>query len=250
MSSEDNLIHFPGSKKGNTDKDKSSSEKEAGASSVKGNVIYFSGSREKNTSSVDESKKDSVQQEGKKDNVISSVPSEGSVEKKQKGQHYAFAAVACSLCLMLVSFPFLNQYKLKSPARGLASEKQRSQEKAVLHLIQTGQRKLAGIGRKPRVKDVFFVELLRSRYDVRWHKGKLVYAVLLKDQEPVPMPDTGKMVDQYSSLFPAHSSIRKLDSVSGDLEIYELKDSEGLNTAQLEALKDVEGGLLSIHVEW
>ena len=246
MSSEDNLIHFPGSKKGNKDKDKSSSEENAEASSVKQNVIYFSASRKKNTSSVEESKKDFVQQ----DSVISSVPPEDPVEKKQKGQHYAFAAVACSLCLMLVSFPFLNQYKLQSPARGLASEKQRSQEKAALHLIQTGQRKLAGIGRKPRVKDVFFVELLRSRYDVRWHKGKLVYAVLLKDQEPVPMPDTGKMVNQYSALFPAHSSIRKLDSVSGDLEIYELKDSEGLNTAQLEALKDVEGGLLSIHVEW
>jgi hypothetical protein len=266
MSSEDNLIRFPGSKKGSKDKNKSYSEENAGVSSVKENVISFSVSREKNTRSVDESKKDSIQQEGRRDNVIFSVPSEGLVKKNQKSHHYAFAAVACSLCLMLVSFPFLNQYKPESlPSRGLACSPEDKQcrmtevqkwskhlqkEKEALHLIHTGQRKLASIGRKPRVKDVFFIELLRSRYDVRWHKGKLVYAVLLKDQEPVPMPDTGKVVNQYSSLFPAHSSIRKLDSISGDLEVYELKDSEGLNTAQVEALKDVEGGLLSIHVEW
>ena len=252
MSSEDNLIHFPGSKNGKQNQNKSYSKGDDDTvSSFKENVISFSKLQESNTTSVNESKKDSVQQEEEKDNAISFLSSENLVKKKQKGHHYTFAAVACSLCLMLVSFPFLNRYNPGSQSRGIASEEQRSQEKIFLNLIQTGQRKLASIGRKPRVKDVFSVELLRSRYDVRWHKGKLVYAILLEDKEPVPIPETDKMVNQYSSLFPNYSSIRKLDSISGeDLEVYELKDSEGLNTAQVETLKDVEGGVLSIHVAW
>lgn len=256
MSSEDNLIRFPGTKKESkqTQKESKLKEKNGTVASVRENVIYFSGSSEVGTTSVKKSRKYDVQKKNRGVSFASSGDREEGKEflqeENRRGYNYAFAAVACSLFLMLVSFPFLNQYKQSSQLRGIASEEQRSQEKTVLNLIHTGQRKLASIGRKPAVKDIFSVELLRSRYDIRWHNGKLVYAVLLENKEPLALPDTHKIVNRYSSLFPSHSSIRKLDSVSGDLEVYELKDSEGLNTAQVESLKDVEGRLLSIHVSW
>ncbi len=124
----------------------------------------------------------------------------------------------------------------------------RQQEKA-LRLISTGQRKLANIGQKPEIKDIFSIETLSARYNVRWKRGKLVYAILLPGKEPVLLPTTDQVVNKHKEIFPTHVMIRKLDSLSGDLEIYELRDDEGLIIAQVETLRDEGGRALSIHVQ-
>ena len=124
----------------------------------------------------------------------------------------------------------------------------RQQEKA-LRLISTGQRKMASIGQKPEIKDIFSIETLSARYNVRWKRGKLVYAVLLPGKEPVLLPTTDQVVNKHKEIFPTHVMIRKLDSLSGDLEIYELRDDEGLIIAQVETLRDEGGRALSIHVQ-
>ena len=159
----------------------------------------------------------------------------------------------------------MSRYGGVSPDRGLACdsedlacESQRQQESLrkknqklkevnTLQLIQTGQRGVASIGAKPKMKDVFSMELLDSRYDIKWKRGKLVYAVLLENHTPVRLPAMHKVVARYHSLFPAYSNIiSKLDDLSGDLELYVLLDAEGIQTAEVEALRDMEGRLLSI----
>lgn len=259
MSSDDNLIQFPGLKKRNEQRQKESSiaEENKASFSFKEDVINFPGSQKMDTPSVEEQRKESVDSTFSK-NGRASDSSETSIQNTQgnhRNSQYTFAAVTCALCLMLVGFPFLNRYSQNSESRGLAAnqgeaENIQLQEEKALNLIQSGQRKIASIGKKPGVKDIFSIEFLKSRYNVRWNEGKLVYAVLLEDREPVTVANTDKIVGQYGSLFPAYTNIRKLDSLSGDLEIYELQDKEGLNTAQVETLKDVEGRLLSIHVTW
>ena len=271
--SDDNVIPFPGLKKKDKQFQKESNIKEEGRalSSFEEDVIPFPCSRKTGLSLMNEYQKESAtvsgenstfSEERKKPDKSNVIHSRDTKENDKKSQ-YTFTSVACALCLMLVGFPFLNQYS-QGPDRGLASadqeeekvrlreeeESRRLQEERALNLIQTGQRKIASIGERPEVRDVFSIELLKSRYNVRWSRGKLVYAVLLKNQDPVDVVATDKIVDQYSSLFPSHTSIRKLDSLSGDLEIYELQNAEGLNAAQVETLKDVEGKLLSIHVAW
>ena len=192
-----------------------------------------------------------------------------SAGKNSKKNFYITASVTSALCLMLVGFPFVSN--LSNEERGLAcvsddleciqreqKEKERlkreqekilSFEREALSLIKTGQRGLASIGRKPDIKDIFLIERLKSNYQVRWNRDRLVYAVLLEDRTPVFLPPVDQLVREYNSLFPKHVSIKRLDALSGDMEIYELKDAEGLNVAQVEALKDRAGRVISIHVQ-
>ena len=192
-----------------------------------------------------------------------------SAGKNSKKNFYITASVTSALCLMLVGFPFVSN--LSNEERGLAcvsddleciqreqKEKERlkreqekilSFEREALSLIKTGQRELASIGRKPDIKDIFLIERLKSNYQVRWNRDRLVYAVLLEDRTPVFLPPVDQLVREYNSLFPKHVSIKRLDALSGDMEIYELKDAEGLNVAQVEALKDRAGRVISIHVQ-
>ena len=124
----------------------------------------------------------------------------------------------------------------------------KQREQKMLDLIKSGQRRLASIGIKPAIRDVFSIQVLKSRYDTRWKRGKLVYAVLLEDREPVYLPSTDKVVNEYEALFPSYAHIKKLSTVSNDLEIYELRDTDGSHTAEVETLRDINGKLLSIHV--
>ncbi len=248
--------------------------------------------------------------------------SSGGGGESLSGKKFHYVGVACALCFMLVSVPFLNQKN----ARGLASSlksalpvkiikpdgtqykvdlyenengalklnlleegnlsdrnpssvekdsflgtfksvfgfsnrdpdnedkekiktKWRVQQDKALYLINKGQRKLAGIGRDPQARDIFSIEELNSSYNVKWRRGKLVYAILLPGKSPVLLPTTEHIVRRYREIFPAHRVIRKLDSLSGDLEIYELRNAEGLITAQVETLRDEKGRVLSIHVQ-
>ena len=124
----------------------------------------------------------SVEQESEK-----SGPDSAGENSNKKS--YITASVASALCLMLVGFPFVSN--LSNEERGLACvsddleciqreqrEKERlkreqeeilSFEKKALNLIQNGQRKLASIGRKPDIKDIFSIERLKSNYQVRWN---------------------------------------------------------------------------------
>ena len=122
------------------------------------------------------------------------------------------------------------------------------QQQKALYLIKTGQRKLASVGREPRTKELFSMQVLKSRYNTRWKRGKLLYATLRENTEPVPLPAMDQVIHQYDSLFPQHTSVRKLSSDSEEVEIYELQNEEGNNTAQVETLKDIEGRMLSINV--
>ena len=124
----------------------------------------------------------------------------------------------------------------------------RQQDQKAQYLIKTGQRKLASIGREPRAKELFSMEVLKSRYNTRWKRGKLLYATLRENTEPVPLPAMEQVIHQYDSLFPQHTTIRKLSSTSEEIEIYELQNEEDNNTAQVETLKDIEGRMLSINV--
>ena len=190
--------------------------------------------------------------------------------ENSKKNVYTTASVTSALCLMLVGFPFFSNINNETK-RGLdcASEdlecierenrerkrltreenRIRKRDKRALRLIQSGRRKLASIGRRPGIKDIFSIEHLKSSYQVRWNRNRLVYAVLLDDRSPVFLPPIEQLVREYSSIFPKYASIRKIDSLSGDMEIYELKDAEGLNVAQVEALRDRAGRLISIHVQ-
>lgn len=193
-----------------------------------------------------------------------------SAGENSKKNFYVTASVTSALCLMLVGFPFVSNLN-KGTKRGIAcaaedlqclereqreekrkgkeEEKIRRTEEKTLELIKSGQRKLASIGRKPDMKDIFSIERLKSSYQVRWNRDRLVYAVLLEDRTPVFLPPMDQLVREYNSLFPKHVSIKRLDALSGDMEIYELKDAEGLNVAQVEALKDRAGRVISIHVQ-
>ena len=122
------------------------------------------------------------------------------------------------------------------------------QEKAILNLITTGQRKIASVGRKPSIKEVFSMETLKARYNVRWSRGKLSSASLLEGQEPVVLPSMEKVVREYRALFPNYTTIRKKDDLSDDLEVYELRNNKNSAVKQVEASKDEQGRLLSIHV--
>ena len=259
MSSDDNLIYFTSSKK--RDKNK---KKESFASSDD-NLLDFPGSKKRDhkqdyIESGVKRKNDPVsahsalEQKLEKSEKPDGLKPQQDIPDNQKQSRYTVAAVAIALCLMLVGFPFLTQYNkgngIRTPADELAEERVQLQEQKALHLIQTGQRKIASIGQKPEIQDIFSITLLQSRYEVRWKKGKLVYAVLLEGQRPVSLSATDELVNQYGALFPAYTDIRKLDSLSGDLEVYELKDTTGLNTAQVEILKDIENRMLSIHVLW
>ena len=127
-------------------------------------------------------------------------------EKNQDVPRYIVPSVAAALCLMLVGVPFMNQHS-QPKGRGLASpspqqqEKRRLQQKKVMHLIRTGQRKIASVGEKPKVKDVFSIQLLGSHYNLKWKRDKLVYAVLEENKKPVVLPSIDEVVKQYSSLF-------------------------------------------------
>lgn len=264
MSSDDNIIHFRPSHK----KDKNTEAAEATSESE---VISFypSGYNKR------EKKKDDTTQESDTPSQVIAFPSaedqnvnnqkdisentnmsdsdSGSGSNKEK---YIAPFAASALCLMLVGFPFLNRYSSYSgsdrqPASNKIEEsKLLKKEKKVLDLIHTGQRKIASIGTRPAVKDIFSLQLLQSRYDIRWKRDKLVYATLLEGQEPIIIPSTDKIVRKYSSLFPVHADIQKVDSGSEEMEIYRLKnrDSASNNAAQVEVLKDINGKLLSIHV--
>ena len=122
----------------------------------------------------------------------------------------------------------------------------RKQEKTAVHLIQSGKRKITSVGQAPTVKNLFSMEALKSRYQVRWRRGKLVYAELLYNKQPVSLPDMHKVFKKYHSLFPSYKSVEKMDSLSGNKSVYELKDRRGFSTARVEVEKNEEGGLLSI----
>ena len=260
MSSDDNIIHFRPS----DEKDKNTgavSESEiinfyppkykkkkndiARESDTPSQVIAFHSAKEPG---VDH------QAEGSENTSVSD--SGDGFKKKLSREKYMVPAVAGALCLMLVGFPFFDQYNSYSgsdrqPASDKVEEsKLLKKEKEVLELIHTGQRKIASIGVKPAVKDIFSLQLLQSRYNIRWKRDKLVYATLLEGQEPVFIPSADEIVNKYSSLFPTHAGIQKVDSGSEEMEIYRLTDrnSAGRNAAQVEVLKDIDGKLLSIHV--
>ncbi|MDE0119927.1 MAG: hypothetical protein OXM55_07985 [Bdellovibrionales bacterium] len=146
------------------------------------------------------------------------------------------------------------------------------QEKTILHLITTGQRKLASIGRKPVMKDRFSMEALQSRYDVQWRRGQLSSAKLLEGQEPILFPSMDKVVREYRALFPVYDtfvkekdssdqmevyellgslnlSSREIDLADPDqMEVYELRDRENKVVKQVVALKDEQSRLLSVYV--
>ena len=190
--------------------------------------------------------------------------------KKSKKNIYTTASITTTLCLMLVGFPFVSDYSGKKE-RGLdctaddlacmkrerrakerlerESERIRRNEKRALNLLYTGQRKLASIGQKPNIQDVFSIEKLKSAYQVRWSNSRLVYAILLQDKTPVFLPAMEKLLEEYKDIFPEHTSVNKLDSVSEGMEVFELRDSEGLNVAQVETLRDRAGRVISIHVQ-
>jgi len=187
---------------------------------------------------------------------------------QQNKSRYIFTSVACALFFMLVCFPFLSRYGGVSSGRGLAcksddlvcerqkqrellrKKRRKSTEANTLHLIQAGHRELASVGRKPKMEDIFSMELLNSRYDIKWKRGKLVHAVLSENQKPVRLPAMHKVIARYHSLFPDYNRVSKLDTLSGDLEIYALLDAGGVQTGEVETLRDMEGRLLSIHVMW
>lgn len=240
----DNLIIFPTQKKLKDQKGfEKSSEKKTGEA-----VVYLS-SAEK----IDETK----------------ISRSASTSENSKKSFYTTTSVVSLLCLMLVGFPFVSDFNNEGRELACASEDleciQREQkererlereekkihdhEERALKLIQSGQRKLASIGRKPDIKDIFSIERLKSSYQVRWNRDRLVYAILLDDRIPVFLPSVEQLVKEYSSIFPKYVSITKLDSLSGDMDVYELKDAEGLNVAQVEALRDRVGRLISIHVQ-
>ena len=268
MSSDDNIIHFRPTNK----KDKNTDEVETVSESE---IINFHplGYNKKGKKKTDAAKESSTQsqivafrsvKEQDVDNQtdisentnMSNSDSGNGFKKKFNMDKYIAPAVASALCLMLVGFPFFSQYSSYSgsdrqPASDKVVEsKLLKKEKRVLHLIHTGQRKIASIGVKPAVKDVFSLQLLRSRYNIRWKRDKLVYATLLEGQEPISIPSADEIVNKYSSLFPVHTGIQKMDSGSEEMEIYRLKDRDSIssNAAQVEVLKDIEGKLLSIHV--
>ena len=262
MSSDDNIIYFhPSDKKDkNTDavleseiinfypprykKKKNDIAQESGTPSQ---VIAFRSGKEQGVDhQTDESENKNMFDSGSRDGF----------KKKFSREKYVAPAVAGALCLMLVGFPFFNPYNSYSgsnrqPASDKVVEsKLIEKEKEVLKLIHTGQRKIASIGVKPAVKDIFSLQLLQSRYNIRWKRDKLVYATLLEGQEPVFIPSADEIVNKYSSLFPTHAGIQKVDSGSEEMEIYRLTDrnSTDSNAAQVEVLKDIDGKLLSIHV--
>ncbi len=123
----------------------------------------------------------------------------------------------------------------------------RRQEKEALRLIHTGQRKISSVGQKPGVKDDFSIRLLKSRYDLRWRRDRLVYAKLLPNQDPVFVPNISEVFSRYRQLFPSYVQVTKLTGQNGLNDVYELKNAKGLNTARVEVKKDEKGGLLSIH---
>lgn len=262
MSSDDNIIHFrPSDKKDkNTDtvseskiinfypsKYKKKKNDTAQESDTPSQVIAFHSAKEQG---VDH------QTDGSENTNVSDSDSGDGFKKKLNREKYMAPAVAGALCLMLVGFPFFDRYNSYSgsdrqPASDKTGEsKLLKKEKKVLQLIHTGQRKIASIGAKPAVKDIFSLQLLQSRYNIRWKRDKLVYATLLEGQEPVFIPSADEIVNKYSSLFPTHAGIQKVDSGSEEVEIYRLTDrnSTGRNAAQVEVLKDIDGKLLSIHV--
>ena len=122
------------------------------------------------------------------------------------------------------------------------------QEETILNLIKTGQRTIASIGQKPAIKDRFFMETLKSRYNVQWYRGKLSSASLLDGQEPVVLPSVDNVVKEYRSLFPHYATIRKKDNSSDHLEIYELRNRENIIVKRVETARDEQGRLLSIYV--
>ena len=139
----------------------------------------------------------------------------------------------------------------KNPSSGDADKFKkiiRRQETEALRLIRTGQRRISSVGQKPGVKDVFSIRLLKSRYDLRWKRNRLIYAKLLPNQDPVFVPDMAKVFSQYRLLFPSYVHVIKLKTQNDGLnnDVYELKNAKGLNTARVEVKKDEKGGILSI----
>ncbi len=143
------------------------------------------------------------------------------------------------------------------------------QEKQMINLITTGQRRLASIGRKPGMKDRFSMEALKSRYNVRWSRGKLSSAKLLEGQEPVRFPSMDKVVKEYRTLFPHYyafvkgkdrsDQIKLRDSLNlssrelvlddpDQREVYELRDRENSLVKKIVALRDAQSRLLSVYV--
>lgn len=169
--------------------------------------------------------------------------------------YYSFAVVACVLCLMILGIPYLQsqnngngipeQY-ITIPRRGIADIAK--QQKKILHLLKTNQRKIASIGHKPSEQDIFASTLLQSHYQVEWDQGKLIYAVLLDTHEPIHTTSGDKIINQYKSIFPNYINIEKEHSMTNNLEIYKLHNKDGFNQAQVELLKDTNNKLLSIHV--
>jgi len=158
-------------------------------------------------------------------------------------------------------------------------KKLKEQEKKFIKEIKSGKRGIASVGKKPKAQDVFSIELLKNKYKTKWKNDKLLLrATLWEGEEPISLPPISEVVSEYSFIFPSYSNISKLDTLSVDKEewcklmeadsslcrkvaksgdkeiykldkeIYKLMDGEGLMVAKVEALKNPEGKVLSIHV--
>ncbi len=164
--------------------------------------------------------------------------------------------IAGTLCLMLMMVPFANQYYMQSQTnRSIASTKESeksndSQNRAILHLLQTGQRKIASVGKAPGIKEDFLTNLLQSRYEVKWQENnQLEYFIVMENQQPLKLPPLPQLVKSYPKLFPKHSQMIKASHFSKEVEAYDLYDNQNLHIGLVEAIRDEKDRVLSVYAQ-